>query len=319
MTKQTQNGVYLGIDLGGTKLLIGEADREGNILRHKKYDSGYLTQDEALGVVTVSLDDYLKTTRPQDAPPITAMGMGMIGRVDNAGGIWHQIDTQRDKEIPLAKILSEKYGLPCYIENDVRSAARAEMAFGNGKTSRNFIYLNVGTGLAAGIVENGRPLRGGHYNAGEIGHTCVGIDEDMVCGCGRAGCVENIASGGGIDRRARHLAPEYPGSGLDIPAWPAHVAVAEVFQKADSDPLCGRLAYDAAEALARLIMNLARTSDPDTIVLGGGVMRDGWLLPQILKRLNANNMRFVTNGVLPTSLRAEHIGLLGACTVAMNL
>ena len=99
---------YLGLDLGGTKLLIGEMDSRGNILRYKKYDSGYFNQQAALEIIKSSLDDYIRTVGWYDQKPV-AMGVGLIGRVDPNEGVWLQIDPSRTQRIELAKELSERY------------------------------------------------------------------------------------------------------------------------------------------------------------------------------------------------------------------
>jgi predicted NBD/HSP70 family sugar kinase len=120
---------YLGLDMGGTKLLIGEIDSFGNILQYKKYDTGYFNQQEALRIIRESLDDYIQTVGWYDQKPV-AMGIGIIGRVDTTNGIWMQIDPTRTQQIFLAKELTEIYGIPCHIDNDVKSATRAERVWG---------------------------------------------------------------------------------------------------------------------------------------------------------------------------------------------
>ena len=154
--------------------------------------------------------------------------------------------------------------------------------------------INVGTGIAAGTVSDGRLIFGSHFNAGEVGHTASGIDLRADCVCGRPDCVESVASGLGLDKCARLLAPRFPGTALHIPQNGARVSAAEIFERYDADPLCKTLADNAAEGLANLIMNLVRMSDPDTIVLGGGVMTDGFLYRKVLERLNPYTIRFVT-------------------------
>ena len=170
---------YLGLDLGGTKLLIGEVDSHGNILRYKKYDSGYFNQQAASEIIKSSLDDYIRTVGWCDQKPV-GMGVGLIGRVDPNQGIWLQIDPSRTQPIALAKELSDIYGIPCHIDNDVKSATRAERVWGFGQISKNFIYINVGTGIAVGTVINGRQIRGSHFNAGEVGHVRVGLALSVV-------------------------------------------------------------------------------------------------------------------------------------------
>ena len=295
---------YLGLDLGGTKLLIGEVDSHGNILRYKKYDSGYFNQQAASEIIKSSLDDYIRTVGWCDQKPV-GMGVGLIGRVDPNQGIWLQIDPSRTQPIALAKELSDIYGIPCHIDNDVKSATRAERVWGFGQISKNFIYINVGTGIAVGTVINGRQIRGSHFNAGEVGHVRVGVNLGIKCGCGRMDCVEAIAAGIGFDNCARLLRNRYE-TNLHIPAE-------------KGEPLCVALVENASEALANLIMNLVRVTDPDTVVLGGGIVSDGYIHEKILEKLHPTTMRFVTNGVVITKLNPGFIGLLGAGAVAMNM
>ncbi len=310
---------YLGLDLGGTKLLIGELDSCGNILKYKKYDSGYFNQQSALDIIKKSLDDYIKTVGWTNKKPV-GMGVGLIGRVDPEKGIWLQIDPKRTQPIPLAQELFDLYGIPCHIDNDVKSATRAERHFGFGQISRNFIYINVGTGIAAGFVVNGRQIRGSHFNAGEVGHTQVGVNVGIRCGCGRMDCVELIASGIGIDGCARLLKNELETTLHISEDQGERVNVKEVFELSrKGDPLCVQLVENATQALANLIMNLVRVSDPDTVVLGGGMVSDGYLHTKVLEKLNANTIRFVKNGVVITKLNPDFIGLMGAGAVAMNV
>lgn len=308
---------FLGIDLGGTKLLIGEVDAEGHILREKRYPSTFRDQRDAKDYIFRAIDDYLVTVANPLCKPM-AMGLGLVGRVDTEHGIWEQIDPSRTFPIEMARELTERYRLPAYIDNDVKSATRAELHWGVGRFSRNFVFINVGTGIAACSVVNGQLIRGSHFNAGEVGHTTVGVNMGTACACGRKNCVETIAAGCGFDICARLLRERYE-TRLTIPEDGKRVSVKEVYELSlQGDALCEMLVKNAAEALASLIMNLVRVTDPDTVVLGGSVVADGYLLEQMRPFLQAETMRFVTNGVQLTKLEPHHIGLLGAAVVAMN-
>lgn len=308
---------YLGIDLGGTKLLIAEVDELGNIYRQKRYDTGFFNQESALEIIRNSMDDYYNTVGFTAGRP-EAMGIGLIGRVDSKNGIWQQIDPDRTHPLPIARQLSDLYGMPCFIDNDVKSATQAEMKWGFGRMTDDFIYLNIGTGIATGMVVGGRLIRGSHFNAGEVGHVRTGVKVGVTCPCGRVDCVEAIASGMGIDRCARLFHDQFE-TRLQIPQDSSRVKAQDVFQLyKEGDPLCKFLVDNAAEALANLIMNLVRISDPDTVILGGGLVGDGFLLSRIQHYLHPITMRFVTNGVVITKLNPEFIGVLGAAAIAMQ-
>ena len=309
---------YLAADLGGTKLLIGEVDDTGAVVREKTYPSGFLNQQQARQLLFTSIDDYLATVSNPSERPV-ALGVGLLGRVDVDRGVWEQIDPSRTWPVPLAHELQERYGMPCGIDNDVKSAAQAEMLWGVGRQSKNFVYINVGTGIAACTVVDGRILRGSHYNAGEVGHTTVDLGVGTQCACGRRNCVETLAAGMGFDLCARLLRDRYQ-TRLTIPSDGTRVAVREVFRLAreEGDALCEQLFANAAEALSQLVMNLVRVSDPDTVVMGGSIMSDGYMLERMQPLLQAETMRFVTNGVQLTKLNPHYIGLLGAAVVAIN-
>lgn len=309
---------YIGLDFGGTKLLIGEVDCDGHILGQKIYTTGYVNQNSAVGLIKDSLSDYLETVGTAGRRPV-AIGIGMIGRVDTDHGQWLQIDTNRSDNISLADEVKAEFGYDCFISNDVKSATIAEQCWGFGRESENFIYINIGTGIAAGCVVGGRLICGSHYNAGEVGHTQVGVHAGVKCCCGRTDCVEAIAAGVGFDSCARLLAAAYPDSPLYIPSDGTRVDVRLVYDLyRQGDGFCKLLVENAATAIANLIMNLVRVTDPDTVVLGGGIVSDPMMYSMILERLHPATMRFVSNGVVMTRLSPSHVGLLGAAAVAMT-
>ena len=200
----------------------------------------------------------------------------------------------------------------------MRSAAKAEKLFGGAGGLENWVYVNVGTGIAAAVFSGGRLVRGGHFNAGEVGHTTSGIGFHAPCSCGRPDCVEPVASGMGLDLCARLLAPEYPDTRLCSPEA-GRVSAGDVLVLYDTDPLCRALTDNAARALASLLMNLVRFCDPEKIVLGGGLMTGGFLLEKLRACLDPFTMRYVTGGVELSPIQPEVIGILGACANAITM
>lgn len=299
---------YIGIDLGGTKLLVGEVTGSGQVLRSRSYPTGALTQQQALELICTALDDFL----PACSHEPRAIGLGLVGRIDSEKGLWMEISGGRKATLPICEMLSRRYSLPAFADNDVRSALKAELRFGQGRGIRDLIYINVGTGVAAGFVSGGHIVTGGHCNAGEIGHTSSGLSFRIGCECGRSDCVESVLSGLGLSNCARLLFSEYPDTKLTIPADGGRVSAAEIFRLSDSDPLCRRLTDQAVRALANLLMNLVRFNDPQAIILGGGVVSDGFLLQKALGYTLAHPLRYVTSGIHLTTLDPRTIGLLGA-------
>lgn len=304
---------YLGMDLGGTKLLIGEVSREGQILRSKRYPTGFTTQEQAVSGLLEAIKDYQETVGYEGAP--VAAGVGIIGRVDNHNGQWISIGHDPTGEpVPLADKIQEFLGIPTFIDNDVRSAVTAELVLGCGTFSDNFIYLNVGTGLAAGFVTNRHILRGANNNAGEIGHMSVDLHNTDRCVCQRHGCAENAVSGIGFT----HMVKKYGRTDL-LQSDNGKADVPKLFTLAEQgDEQCQEIMDYAADTLACVIMNLVRVSDPDTVVYGGGILSDERFLKPVKARLDSSTMRGVIHGVIPSSFSPRVAGLIGAASLGMR-
>lgn len=303
---------YLGLDFGGTKLMVGEVDSEEHILCSKQYPTGYCTQQKAVEIMFSAVDDYMANVA-QSKDAIKAIGIGLVGRIDSKNGIWLQIDSERNETIHLASLFKERYGLPCFVDNDVKSATTAEMVWGMGKQTKNFVYINVGTGIAAGAVVGGQIIRGANFDACEVGFTVSNIS--LTSGIGHE-TVENIAAGIGFDRCARLLRSQYPETVLLFPEE-GRVSVKDIYQGYNNgDALCIRLVTNAAESIATLINNMIWTFNPEAVVLGGGVVSDGMMLGLVKQLLNPKVFRFLPYDITLTQLDPRFVGLLGAAAVA---
>ncbi len=317
MNKKTDNSTCLALDLGGTKLLIGEVHSNGQLLRSKKYKTGYLTQTEGTKVIFEALDDYISSVGWINEKP-EHMGMGMIGQVDYINGNWLMIDPSRKENIPIGSLIKDKYHFDIRLENDVKAATLAEKAFGTGKEDRDFIYLNVGTGIAAGFVAGGRLLRGWENDSGEIGHMVVDIDSDVECECGRLGCLEAIASGRGMYKRVTGLGEKYSDSQL-FNFSESEISAKTIFAAAEAgDPLACKIAHEGAAAVTCGIMNLIRVTNPERVILGGGVMADGWMYRQILDRIGKKELASVRKGIVLSELNPGTVGIIGAAAVGFG-
>lgn len=307
----------IGIDLGGTKILIGEVTTAGEVLKSKSYPSNTENQTKALETLLLALDDYTQTIGFVADKQI-GVGVGLVGRVDHKAGIWLEIEPGKTNPTPLAEILAAKIGLDVTIGNDVVCATMAEKHLGWGQETNDFIYLNVGTGLAAGFVVDGQIIEGGHFNAGEIGHTVVDIHNDVLCGCGRTGCVERLASGLGIKEEVSRNIVAYPSSILVENQ--EELTGKMVLQAAEQqDELAVKIIDNATLQLANLIMNLVRTTDPECVILGGGVTQNEQFFQKIKANLQSNTIRFVTKGVVRSKLEKDKVGLIGAAVIGMKL
>lgn len=306
-----KTNTVIAVDVGGTKILIGEVDQSGNVLQSRKFPSSITNQVEVEKQIINDLGTFMNEVTFIGEPQ--AIGVGIVGRVDVKSGIWDEIAPGNAQPQLIAADIAAKFGLPCAIGNDVYSATLAELNLGIGQRYRDFIYLNIGTGIAAGIVADGKIIVGHDHDAGEVGHMVVDMDSTVKCVCGRYGCAEVLGSGLGMSNRALSLLSEYPNSSLQKAVHTDRIAADALYNAYDQgDKLARIVVNDAIAANANLIMNLVKAFNPAAIVLGGGATADGWLLNHIEQELNAEAMRFVSGGVTLTQLDPATIALKGA-------
>lgn len=238
-----------------------------------------------------------------------AVGVGVPGLVDRrAGTVRHAINLGvDDTPVALADHLGALVGAPVVVDNDVNLAAvGAAVALG----CRDLAYLSVGTGLAAGLLLDGRIRRGAHGAAGEIGHLPVD-PHGPSCECGQRGCLEALASGAAIAVRR-------PSSDGELTAASALLAAAEA-----GDAEATALLDEVAGHLAGAVALLAQTVDPEVVVLGGGVAEAGpGLLDAVRRALRARAARSPVLAAIHLADRVAlvpegvHPGALGAAVLA---
>lgn len=310
--------VVLGVDVGATKILVGYVGRQGQVHSARRYPMDRVTQESTLA----SLRSAIAESLPGDwqGPAPVAIGLGLVGQTDPASGIWvRSINLPIRSSVPLGAELHERYGLPVALDNDVHAATLAELRLGTGRGSNDFVYVNVGTGLAAGLVCGGQLVRGAANCAGELGHMVVEHDSEL-CPCGRRGCLEPIASGGGLIAQVCARLGDYSTSCLRGPALAGTLTSSTIFSAADAgDPLASAVAARAVHALAIALGNLVNLLNPEAIALGGGVCADGWILPRLRAQIAAGALpgaRDALRVIQLSPLSVDHVGMLGAAMLA---
>ena len=308
--------VVIGVDVGATKILVGAVTQTGKVIASHRSQIDGTTQALTLRSIEASINSFLQDW--DNAPPL-AIGIGLVGQIDPRAGTWLEaMNLPIKSPVPLGKELSNRFEIPVALDNDVHAATLAEMRWGIGKESNDFIYLNVGTGIASGLVCNGQLLRGTANYAGEFGHMVV-QPAGPPCPCGRRGCVEPMASGGGLLARVRELLAEFPDSTLGrIQRLTTH----SIFTAADAgDPLAIRISNDAIQALSDALVNLVNLLNPEWIIYGGGTLSDGWLMERVRVHVESRPLlmtRKSLRGILPSRLIPEQVGLLGAACLAWD-
>ena len=310
--------VVIGVDVGATKILVGAVTRSGEVVASRRSEVNGDTRATTIQSIKTAIEQFLqgwKGSRP------IGMGIGLVGQTDPSTGIWLEaMNLPITEPVDLGEELSSQHGIPVALDNDVHAATLAEMRWGIGKDSHDFIYLNVGTGIASGLVFNGQLLRGTQNYAGELGHMVVQPDGPL-CPCGRRGCVERIASGGGMLARVRELQLDFPDSSLHVQR--ESLSAHSIFIAAEAgDSLGIKIANDAIQALSIALTNLVNLLNPEWIVYGGGTLSDGWLIARVRIPVETQPLLMTRNslkGILPSRLSPGQVGLLGAACLAWDI
>ncbi|HTD19477.1 MAG TPA: ROK family protein, partial [Ktedonobacteraceae bacterium] len=192
---QKQKAYALGIDLGGTKTLAAVIDiTNGEVIASARKRTRAERGQEFVGQRTIELAQVAlsEANLPLDAA-IVAIGVGAAGQIDRKAGVVVDAPNLGVKNMQLGNILGKHFNTPVSVGNDVEVAALGESLYGSGLNFNNFVCLFVGTGIGAGIVQNGRMYTGLSGTAGEVGHMIIQAG-GRLCGCGGRGCLEAYAS-----------------------------------------------------------------------------------------------------------------------------
>ncbi|UPO78311.1 ROK family protein [Arthrobacter sp. Helios] len=293
----------LGIDIGGTKTEAVAAD-DGGVVHRCTVPTGY----GAAAVVSSVMEAAEEVRRACGLPfgAFESIGAGIPGHVDHSTGTVSHAVNLGFESLPLGPVLSGRMGTAVHIENDVNAAALGAhkwLGAGTVQGAGLMAYLNLGTGLAAGLVSDGVIWRGSNGAAGEIGHIPI-RPNGLLCPCGQRGCLETLASGSAIAR-------SWP-SGEALPALGLALAAES------GDPAAIRVLNDLYDGAAAAVRILALSAGVGTVVIGGGLSALGApLLAGVRRSLDktAADSRFIASldlsssvNLLPRSFPAAAVG-----------
>jgi glucokinase len=308
----------IGVDLGGTKVAVAPLDGSG--LGDSAVEPTDLSGSDALVKQICNLIEHVR-----GSDPLEAIGLGVPSVVEfDTGRIVSSVNVPL-KDIPLRHVLSERLGIPAFVDNDATVASLAEAHDDQLRlVAHDLVMITVGTGVGGGIVIDGRIYRGATGGAGELGHTLVGLDcagsIPSPMGFPQPGSLEFVASGHALDRLASQAANVHPDSELGrLHAEGKEVLGADAVQAAhDGDPSAQRMVEIWGQRVGVGVANAINTFDPEEVVIGGGAARAGDLLLEPAKRV-AGWYVLPGLGTRTTIRLARHgvqAGVLGAALLA---
>jgi len=295
----------IGVDIGGTKVAAGLVDGNGKIAAQVRTPMSANGSAEAgFAAVTSAIDSLFR----EYSGTVRGIGICAPGPLDpNTGVVINPPNLPCWRNFPLAAEISKLYSAPVKVDNDGNAAALAEALWGAGRGYRNVFYATLGTGIGTGIVFDGHIYHGRTGAAGEGGH--VSIDyRGPLCGCGKPGCIEVLASGPAIARRARaKLAENKTRSAiLELAGGNVDAVTSEMVGQAFTagDPLAREVLLETVDLLALWLGNTVDLLEPDVMIMGGGVLT---MLRPLFDDLRQRLPRYCVNS------RCREIPLLPAC------
>lgn len=308
--------VTAGIDIGGTNTKIGIVNRQGDLLQHTSIETSAFQEVEGFFNAMAAAIKTLQKNMPNTN--LLGVGVGAANGNYYTGTIDQSTNLRWKGTIPLAKMFSTEFGIPCLLTNDANAAALGEMIYGNAKGMKDFIVITLGTGLGSGFVCNGQLLNGHHGIAGEVGHTSV-TPNGRFCNCGKRGCLETYVSATGIKRTVYKLLADYlePSELRGISFEDLNTKmITEAAMRGDV------VAKQCFEYTGRILgIKLSDTvvhTDPEAIFLFGGLAQAGDLIfNPTIKHMEENLMPLFRGKVklLPSALQNQAAPILGASSL----
>lgn len=313
---------FVGIDIGGTNVEIGILNAQGDILGKEsiKTESKKGAEDtfNRIWNKTKELAEKLKI-KVED---IEAIGLGIPGPVVNNSVVKIAANFSWNNDFPAKDLMEKVTGKPVKVGNDVKVIALGETLFGAGKGYKNSITIPIGTGIAAGIIIDGKILEGAGGAAGEFGHVVVN-KEGYKCGCGLTGCLETYCSATGIVREGRRRLELdknnalYEVIGGDLEKLEAK----HIFDLAKKgDKFSSEIVDFFCKKLAEGVGMLLNIINPEIIIFTGGVARAGEIITDGVKKYLPKYALGMTmeNLIFTFGKLEEEAGIKGAAALVMN-
>lgn len=318
MTPPEGPGEVLAVDLGGTRIRAARVAQDGLLVQRAEVAT---RAHEGPDAVIDRLLDLVAAVRGEG--PVSAVGIAAPGPHDPASGvILHLPNLPGWEGISLVKAVAEPTGLPVRMGNDGNLAALAEHRWGRGQGHDDLLYLSVGTGIGGGVISRGQLILGAGGMGGEVGHMVL-EPTGPLCGCGRPGHLEALASGSALARDAT----EALRSGAEteiarlVEGEPERITAEEVVAAARlGDPLAQELLGRAGWYIGMAVASLIGVFNPSLVIIGGGVSRAGDLLFEPLAQAaSAHALPDLFRGVeIASPGLGDDAGLLGAALLAVE-
>lgn len=306
----------IGIDLGGTKILIALVNREtGEVLEHvKKKTKKDKGPKNIIKKMLEGIEELLENSG-KTLDDISSIGVGAAGQIDRQNGILIAAANLDCYDLDIKGILSEKFNIPVFVGNDVEIAAIGEQKFGAGRGCDDFVCVFVGTGVGSAIIKDGKIITGATGTAGEIGHIIVDLN-GRQCSCGAHGCLEAYASRSAIERRIEGALKKGRKSCILDYLETGKSITSSMIQKSieREDELVLQCVTEASEYLSGGIASIINFVNPKLVILGGGLIEAvDYFYQKTIKKARAKSLPVPAEKIqFKKAVLGDYSGVIGA-------
>ena len=306
----------IGIDLGGTKILIGLVEKEsGKVVSHIKKKTKKEKGPENIVRKMVEGVEELLEESGKSFTEISSIGIGSAGQIDRKNGIIIGAPNLDCYNLNLKEILQNKFNIPVFVGNDVEVATIGEQKFGAGKGCADFVCVFVGTGIGSAIVKNGHIIYGATGTAGELGHIIVDLN-GRPCACGAHGCLEAYASRSAIETRIEGALKKGRKSCISEYLEEGKAITSSMIRKSieREDELVTQCVSEASEYLSGGLASVINLINPELIILGGGLIEAvDYFYKQTIKKTKSKSLPVPAEKIrFSKTILGDYSGVIGA-------
>ncbi len=300
----------IGVDLGGTKILVALISVEGKVIKELECKSSKYDADQ---ISSTLINTIKQITENVEISRIRGIGVATAGVIDSKRQKIVFANNLGLKNYPIGALLEVHFKLPVRVCNDANSAAIAEWIWGAGIGKRNLIYITVSTGIGAGIISESKLITGTHDSAGEFGHITI-VHKGEQCECGNRGCLEQYASGTALAKLANQRLKDHSSllHELKSGSTVTNKDIALAAEKGDSFSIS--LLREVGEYLGAGVTSLIHLFNTEAIVFGGGIMNmSDFILPTVEEYVRENSITQMSRDVvIRKTVLGKRAGVMGA-------
>lgn len=315
------SGYFVGVDIKKFSLDIGLINFKGDIVDlQMNLPYNFENTPEAMDTLCEMVKDFIRHVSEELSQKILNVCINISGRVNPEAGYSYSIFNFSER--PLDEILTQKIGYQVTIDNDTRAMTYGEYLQGCVKGEKNILFVNISWGLGMGIIINGRIYMGKSGFSGEIGHIQA-FDNEVICHCGKKGCLETGASGSALHRIFIERIRNGESSILSkrVQEMNTPLTLDEIIRAINKeDPLGIEIVEEIGQRLGKHIAGLINIFNPEMVIIGGTLaLTEDYILQPIKTAVRKYSLNMVNkDSVIVTSKLKEKAGVVGACMLARS-